>query len=625
MHKLNPFARRESDGPSGRLLLERILTGRRKAAYLAGVSIWLAALAYFWVWWLRPDHVIGSAWFVVISAILAWTTLMPLYFVIIFYKSVRPAGPLRIPGDTRVAMVVTKAPSEPFDVVADTLLCMLAQDYPHDTWLADEDPSPATLAWCRDHGVQVSTRKGREDYHRLTWPRRTRCKEGNLAFFYNHYGYERYDIVCQLDADHAPSPGYLVEMLRPFADPGVGYVSAPSICDKNAARSWAARGRLYAEANLHGPMQTGHAGGGAPLCIGSHYAVRTSALREIGGLGPELAEDHSTTMMLNAAGWRGVHAIDAIAHGDGPNTFADLATQEFQWSRSLVTVLLKYTPSYISKLSPRLKFQFLFSQLWYPLYAITMAVSFLLPIIALCFRTVFVNVAYPSLLVHFYPLSLALIALAYQWRGYGINRPCDAKVLSWEAIVFVFSRWPWMLLGSAMAMRDWLTGGYVDFRVTPKGAGAVGPPPARVVAPYAILSLASALPALMVSDADYASGFYIFAILNAAIYALVFAVIVIQHARENKVERLSAIHRPVTVGAIALLFALPVAATRANGLEGVNSISWGAQYFTLTKTTYGVAGAGHTGSRTVTFHPMWTIADAKGRTASGQSVESVNE
>ncbi len=63
-------------------------------------------------------------------------------------------------------MVVTKAPSEPFEVVAETLRAMLAQDVPHDTWLADEDPSPATLAWCEKHGVFVSTRKGRADYHR---------------------------------------------------------------------------------------------------------------------------------------------------------------------------------------------------------------------------------------------------------------------------------------------------------------------------------------------------------------------------------------------------------------------------------------------------------------------------
>ena len=88
----------------------------------------------------------------------------------------------------------------------------------------------------QEHGVLVSTRKGRADYHRATWPRRTRCKEGNLAYFYDHYGYERYDFVVQLDADHVPQKDYLRNMLRPFADPAVGYVSAPSICDRNVCR-----------------------------------------------------------------------------------------------------------------------------------------------------------------------------------------------------------------------------------------------------------------------------------------------------------------------------------------------------------------------------------------------------
>ena len=617
MHETYPVARDQS--PSGPLL-ERILTGRRKATYLAGVVTWLAALAFLWGWWLSPDHVRGMTPFIVVSGVLAWSTLLPLYCVIIFYKSVRPTGPLRVPSGARVAMVVTKAPSEPFSVVAETLECMLQQDYPHDTWLADEDPSPQTLAWCETHGVQVSSRKGREDYHRSTWPRRTRCKEGNLAFFYDHYGYDRYDFVCQLDADHAPSPGYLREMLRPFADPRIGYVSAPSICDKNAATSWSARGRLYAEAHLHGAMQAGYTAGGAPLCIGSHYAVRTAALREIGGLGPELAEDHSTTLMFNAAGWRGVHALDAIAHGDGPNTFADLLTQEFQWSRSLVTVLLKYTPQYLGKLPLRLKFQFLFAQLWYPLYALAMAVSFLLPILALSFKITFVNVAYPAFLVHAVPATFLLIVLAFQWRSYGVYRPANAKVMSWEMIIFVFARWPWMLLGSVMAVRDWLTDSYVDFRVTPKGADTVAPLPARVLLPYVLLSLLSALPALLVSNAEEASGFYIFAIVNAATYAVVFAVAVIQHARENPGKSTRPVLKPI-MAAAALLFSLPVAAARQNGLEGVNSIAWGAQYFRLTDVTYGVAGAGHTGARVVTFRPRWTIArEAESRSSQVSSV-----
>src|SRR5581483_7235588 len=110
----------------------------------------------------------------------------------------------------------------------------------------------------------------------------------------------------------------LLRMIEPFRDPAIGYGAAPSICDANADHSWAARARLYAEASLHGALQAGYSHRFAPLCIGSHYAVRTQALQEIGGLGPELAEDHSTTLLFNAHGWRGSFALNAIAHGDGP-------------------------------------------------------------------------------------------------------------------------------------------------------------------------------------------------------------------------------------------------------------------------------------------------------------------
>jgi cellulose synthase/poly-beta-1,6-N-acetylglucosamine synthase-like glycosyltransferase len=269
------------------------------------------------------------------------------------------------------------------------------------------------------------------------------------------------------------------------------------------------------------------------MCIGSHYAVRTQALQEIGGLGPELAEDHSTTLMMQAKGWRGVHALDAIAHGDGPNTFADLVTQEFQWARSLVMILLQYTPKYLGRLSPKLKFQFLFAQLWYPLFSLSMALGFLLPIIALCFHQTFVNVPYLICFVYFFPPNLMMIALAYQWRGYGVYRPADTKVISWEMVAFLFIRWPWMLLGSVMAVSDWWRGKYVDFRVTPKGKGEENQLPFRVVCPYILLSLMSGIPALTISNAGAASGFYLFAILNVVIYTLLSAVIVIQHIREN--------------------------------------------------------------------------------------------
>ncbi|HWD76939.1 MAG TPA: glycosyltransferase, partial [Solirubrobacteraceae bacterium] len=329
------------------------LTWGRRARLACLVGAWSLLSVWAFAWWLEPAHASSPVTTVISTALLSFEMLfVPLWFFFWIYRMKQPNPSLQ-PPRLRTAMVVTKAPSEPWEVVRETLEAMLAQDYPYafDTWLADESPVLETLEWCAAHGVRVSSREGIAAYHQPTWPRRTRCKEGNLAFFYDTWGYELYDVVAQLDADHVPAPDYLRHMVVPFRDPLVGYVAAPSICDRNAAASWSARGRLYAEAVLHGPTQAGHSGGYAPSCIGSHYAVRTAALREIGGIGPELAEDFTTTLMMSSHRWQGVFAIDAEAHGDGPATFADCMTQEFQWSRSMMNVLLGINRRYRSGLS----------------------------------------------------------------------------------------------------------------------------------------------------------------------------------------------------------------------------------------------------------------------------------
>ncbi|MDR2310673.1 MAG: glycosyltransferase [Brucellaceae bacterium] len=592
---------------NGEPLLVSVFQGYMRVEYIIGVILWLAAFIYFWVWWLQPAHHVSVFGSIIATSVLVWLTLLPAYFLGMFYYAVRPVGALRIPENSRIAMVVTKAPSEPFSIVAETLLAMLAQTQAHDTWLADEDPSSETLAWCRTHGVFVSTRKSRADYHRQTWPRRTRCKEGNLAFFYDHYGYARYDFVAQLDADHVPEPDYLWQMLRPFADPAVGYVSAPSICDRNAAQSWSARGRLYAEANVHGSLQAGYSGGFAPMCIGSHYAVRTVALREIGGLGPELAEDHSTTLMMNAFGWRGVHAIDAIAHGDGPRTFGDLITQEFQWARSIVMILLQYSPDLIPRLPARLRFQFLFSQLWYPLFSLLTATLFAMPVIALIRGENFVAVTYPDFLSHFVPLSLILLVFAYRWRATGTFRPENGKILSWESALFLLARWPWALAGSVAALRDWMTGSFVDFRVTPKGTSEVDPLPFRVLVPYAFVALGSILAVFLVPDAGESRGFYLFAILNSVTYAVLLIVVLVRHSMENKVRMTTRYYRPAVLATVLSLILLPGVATFERGRESLEVLAWGAKHARLFDERYSAAGAGVGGQslRITTFRPHW--------------------
>jgi cellulose synthase (UDP-forming) len=160
---------------SGAALNVPLLTRRQRLEFFGSCLAWLAAVIYFWNWWLRSAHVNGLFYFILVTALLVWVAFEPLYFLVMFSGATKPSGLVRLPAGSRVAMVVTKARSEPFSVVANTLTAMLAQDYPHDTWLADEDPSPETVAWCAERGVRISTRRGRDDYHRVTWPRLTRC------------------------------------------------------------------------------------------------------------------------------------------------------------------------------------------------------------------------------------------------------------------------------------------------------------------------------------------------------------------------------------------------------------------------------------------------------------------
>jgi len=579
--------------------LKPLLTRGQRTALWFLVLLWAVASVYFWQWWLRIEHVdqadglTGWLRYLVVTLLMGWVWFLQAFFLTFAMRSVRSAAPDPEPGALRVAMIVTKTPSEPFAVLRRTLEAMLAQEPPHDTWLADEDPSSETIAWCFANGVRISSRRGVEEYHRPEWPRRTRCKEGNLAYFYDKWGYDAYDVVCQLDADHVPQPGYLREMLRPFADPQVGYVSAPSICAANAGRNWAARTRLHTEGGFHGILQAGYSNGFAPMCIGSHYAVRTQALRAVGGLGPELAEDHSTTMILNAGGWKGVHAIDAIAIGDGPTTVPDMVIQEFQWSRSLATLLLQYTPRYLRKLRPGLRAQFLFCQMLYPLIALTFLTMYLVPVMAVLFDTSYANVTYPAYLGHMLPTVLVMLAVAASLKRWGHFRPTDASVLSWERVLFIVLQWPWVLWGCIMAARDTLTGKFVDFRITPKGEDHKSRLPIKILAVYSALALGTILPVLLVEQVEVAKGFLLLSLLSGMLYVSVVIVTVWRHRSENGWQFVGTWgDRFAQVSAVLVLVALMSTALFQRSAESAYALSLGLEPLRVVELRMRVAGAG---------------------------------
>ena len=511
------------------------LPASQRRLLLLLVLFWVIGTLSFWRWAMQPSVWVSVPGTFLNLGILIYGSAMPAWPFYLFLRMRQVRQDLQVPENLKVAMVVTKAPSEPWALVKNTLEAMLKQQPKHDTWLADEQPSEEVLEWCKTNSINVSTRNGIAEYHRPTWPRRTRCKEGNLAYFYDNYGYARYDIVVQLDADHVPQEGYLNAMLQPFCEPSIGYVAAPSICSTNAPRSWAARGRLYAESLMHGPLQLGLNGRWAPLCFGSHYAVRTSALQQIGGLGPELAEDHSTTLLFNAAGWRGAFAHRAICLGLGPETFEDCMVQELQWSRSLTIVLLRHLPAAIKNLPYNLRFQFLYWQLYYPILAALFICSLALPVAALIFDHPWMRVHYPTFLIFCILQTFLTLLPSVFLRRTGLLRPQNAPPISWEQWLFAISRAPWVLIGVLSGIRHTLWRRSDTFRVTSKKL-ASSPFPLPYLAPFLLVVLLGVGSTIFFGTSSrLAQGYVLLILITASMFAIsALAISILSHRQGDR-------------------------------------------------------------------------------------------
>lgn len=301
----------------------------------------------------------------------------------------------------------------------------------------------------------------------------------------------QYDIVAQFDADHVPDPSYLRCTLPAFNDPKVGYVCAPSICDANARESWAARGRLYYEALMHGAWSAARSNGALPCCIGSHYSVRTAALLDIGGIGPELDEDLSTSLYMAACEWKGTCAIDAIAHGDGPVTFEDAMRQEYQWSRSAVLILFQYLgPAWnlpFMNLMERISVFFFFY------YYLKRAVQ--VPLLLFILTFVAFELGDGVRLLPQYTIALTLLpmipfSLNWAWlRFLGLLRPVNARFLSYEAPLHVLCSPLWISMGVLHGLCGALFGIFFDIKITPKGPGDMRVLGINVLLPLLLVSV----------------------------------------------------------------------------------------------------------------------------------------
>jgi len=563
-----------------------VMTAGEKRTYRALACLWLIANLAFWSWWLRPSHIVTMPRFLLTTFVIGYTLAMPAYFIFFLGRMRRPNPALALPAGSRVTFATTFVPgAEGIEVLERTVVAMRDQaGYPHDVWVLDEGDATEVKALCARVGVHHFSRKGIAPYQAPIWPFKARTKAGNYNAWLDWLQSQGigYDILLQMDTDHVPQPGYMMEMLRPFADPAVAYVAAPSITSGNRDDSWAVAARYEVEATLHGALQMGYNSGYAPLIIGSHAAFRVAALERIGGFQHTLAEDHHNTLRLNAAGMGGVFSPDAIAIGDGATCFADAMVQEYQWARALTQVLLTFFPKDGRTLRPRLWAQFVFAETWYPLFALTQLIGWLSPIVALLTGRPLVRVDYFQFLGMQLPVTLSCLGIVWWVKRRGWLRPQESALLSWRSALLMLARWPFVLLAVAEAVLGWATKRDFPFRVTPKGARGVKALPLRLLAPYIVIvlgSLAAIAIHLRSGRARDVDGYLYLALVNAALYVTLIGAVLALNVRENlrtwRIPRreVRRAHAPAFSAALAVFTLLAVLAPLSGG-RAVQALVW---------------------------------------------------
>lgn len=536
----------------------------RRVVYVLLLALWIVVTVRFWRFWLEPDH--RGTLVLWVPATIAFgylLTILPTFYWFYVGRMRRPE-PVPAPPGLKVAMITLCVPShESIDIIERQLRALVAVEYPHDSWVLDEGADPEIERIAHALGVRYFTRRGVERWNQPGAPFQARTKAGNVNAWLDHSADEGYAFFVQLDIDHRPRPDYLDRTLGYFADPRVAWVQAPSV--NSNLDVWTARGQSEQDVVLQGPLQMGFYGHSqTPFIIGSHTTYRTAAVREIGGFQPTRAEDHLDTVVLAAAGYRGVYVPDIIAEGEGPEDLATYLGQQFAWAYSMVQILLLHTPHLLRRYTPRQSTQFLMAQSWYTFWSLAIAVLWLLPIAALHSDRSITTMPVDEFLAY-YLATVATSTLMWWASRHWFNPP--GVRLSWRGVVLEVARWPIV----ALAVLNVLLRVKRPYMITPKGAKAGAVANGRRVYGLYFGLLALGLSAVFVFPAAIrrgdAEGYLGLVLLNCA-FVVAFLVTAVGMELEALRRRLGSRRAAVRAraGVLVVLAALLVASGVAVGV-----------------------------------------------------------
>jgi 1,2-diacylglycerol 3-beta-glucosyltransferase len=142
------------------------------------------------------------------------------------------------------------------------------------------------------------------------------------------------EIVVVFDADHRPHADVLRRLVRHFPDPAVGAAQGRCVISNGADSPLAHLIAIDYTAGYLVNEYGRQAMYGLPAYGGANCAVRTSALRQLGGWYPlTVTEDTDLTLRLILSGYRVRYDVTAVDEEEGVVTLGSYWRQRYRWSR----------------------------------------------------------------------------------------------------------------------------------------------------------------------------------------------------------------------------------------------------------------------------------------------------
>jgi cellulose synthase/poly-beta-1,6-N-acetylglucosamine synthase-like glycosyltransferase len=376
----------------------------------SAVALALGVTIFYMVFLLNPAYR-GTPWLWVLVLLAEGTTVcnaLAMWWTVLAYQP--QPDPPEVYAWRRLLATGALTPSvdvfitvygEPLEIVVETIRAARDMRVAHETWVLDDGDSDELRSTCAREGVRYLRRR-----------EHTHAKAGNVNAALRRTGGE---FVVILDADHVPSPDFLVRALPHMHDPLVAFVQTPQAF--LAAQSLVPSGAAESQRIFYELVLPGKNSFNAVFCVGTNVIFRRTALEEIGGLyTASSSEDIWTSIELHRRGWRSVFVRETLARGLAPESLLAFFKQQSRWAYGGFEILLRGGLFRRSALTLDQRFQYLLVGVNY-LLSVAVMIFMALPAVYVLLGLSPIRSDTTIWLIHYVPFYAMIVLIAVLQLG----------------------------------------------------------------------------------------------------------------------------------------------------------------------------------------------------------------